>query len=721
MKNKSASRSAFINLRALLGFVLASVDVVLALLGLSIYPSSLALAQGATSSLGNPIVVHSYYNDVSPALRDQPAWPEQALQQHEAAENPLIVLPHTDAPDPKVDRGTLLSQLVPSIPAPILNFAGIPYPGVICSCAPPDTNGEVGATQYVQIVNEGYQVFDKTNGASVLGPVSINSVWAGFPGSCATGAGDPVVLYDQIANRWILSQFAVGTGSGIPTDECIAVSTTSDATGSYNRYGFHLGSDFFDYPHLGVWPDAYYMSMNIFNSEGTAYLGPQAFSFDRAKMLAGQPATFISFPALDSTQAPFLPADLDGSTLPPNGAPNPFVQFPSSGKYNVYHFHSDFVTPANSRFTLFSSPAAAGFTQLCVGNRNCIPQRGQTVTNKLDAIADRLMFRLPYRNFGDHEALVGNFTVSVSGTAGIRFFELRGVTAGPVSVFQEGTYSPDSTNRWMASVAMDGAGNIAAGFSASDATIFPQLRYAGRLKNDPLGTFAQGEAHLFGGTGAQINTNNRWGDYSDLTVDPVDDSTFWYTSEYYDSTSSFNWRTRIGSFKMAKGGGGVTLVSAASRLSHGAAGTFSVNMPLSDPSGVEDRGASTYSAVLTFSAPVASGQVIKVSGTAIVGAPTFSGNTMTVPLTGVANEQIVTLRAQNINGSGQPTGDVAFGFLIADANANRVVGKTDNTQIRGQVGQPVTAANFRDDVDANGAIAKADALLVRTHTGEAIP
>jgi len=141
---------------------------------------------------------------------------------------------------------------------------GILFPGVACNCPPPDTNGEVGATQYVQIVSEGFQVFNKTTGASVLGPVGITTLWTGFGGPCENaGDGDPVAIYDQLANRWVISQFA---GPGVPTDECVAVSTTSDAGGSYNRYGFHLGTNFFDYPHLGVWPDAYYMSMNVFNS-----------------------------------------------------------------------------------------------------------------------------------------------------------------------------------------------------------------------------------------------------------------------------------------------------------------------------------------------------------------------------------------------------------------------------------------------------------------------
>ncbi len=174
-----------------------------------------------------------------------------------------------------------------------------------------------------------------------------------------------------------------------------------------------------------------------------------------------------------------------------------------------------------------------------------------TSSDKLDGIGDRLMFRLAYRNFGDHESLVGNFTVNAGGAAGIRWFELRGVTAGPVTVFQESTYQPDTTSRWMGSAAMDGQGNLAIGFSASDGTINPQLRYAGRLVTDPLSSLAQGEAHLFDGTGSQTGSGNRWGDYSALTVDPADDATFWYTNEYYSATSSFNWRTRIGSFKLA--------------------------------------------------------------------------------------------------------------------------------------------------------------------------
>jgi hypothetical protein len=513
----------------------------LLLVGATQYRSFPAAAQGSNPNI---TVVRDYKHDTSPALRDIKPKPVPPVPEHEEPQ-PMRPSQHQNQADPVVQ-----SSLAPqAIPGTLLNFNGIPFPGVSCNCAPPDTNGEVGLSQYVQIVNEGFQVFDKSSGASTFGPVGISTLWSGFGGVCqSSGHGDPVVLYDQIANRWIITQFA---GSSVPTDECIAVSTGSDATGSWYRYGFHLGTNFFDYPKLSVWPDAYYMSMNVFNSSGTSYLGPQAFAFDRSNMLAGQSATFITPGTTGgSSEDPFLPADLDGSTLPPKGAPNSFVEFPGSGSYKIYHFHVDFNNPGNSSFTLFASPAAAGFSQLCSITRSCVPQAG--TTSKLDAIADRLMFRLAYRNFGDHESVVGNYTVSSGGVAGIRWFELRNVTNGPVSKYQESTYQPDGTWRWMGSAAMDGSGNLALGFSASSSSIVPGLRYAGRLASDPLNQLAQGEATLYAGQGSQSGTSSRWGDYSDLTVDPVDDCTFWYTNEYYPTgVSSFNWRTRIGSFKFA--------------------------------------------------------------------------------------------------------------------------------------------------------------------------
>jgi hypothetical protein len=484
----------------------------------------------------------SYHNDTSAPITTYPAIVAGSKKGEEEHENPKVSGKTVrDEVDPIVQA--FLSPMI--MPTPILSFDGVAFPGVSCNCAPPDTNGEVGDTQYVQSVNIGFQVFNKSTGASIYGPVDIATIWSGFGGVCETaGSGDPVVLFDQLAHRWVITQFA---GTSVPTDECVAVSTTNNAAGSYYRYAFHLGSNFFDYPHLGVWPDAYYMAMNVFNSAGTLFLGPQPFAFDRAAMLVGNPATFVTTgitngPAEDT----YLPSDLDGSTLPSAGAPNSFVSFPGAGTYKVWHFHADFTTPANTTFTLFSSPAAAGYTQLCPTTQSCVPQAG--TSNRLDGIGDRLMFRLAYRNFGTHESVVGNYTVSAGGVAGVRWFELRNVTAGPVTKYQESTYQPDTTWRWMGSAAMDVQGNLAVGFSASSASIQPQIRYAGRLVSDPLNQLSQGEATLHAGTGSQTSPQ-RWGDYSDLTVDPVDDCTFWYTQEYYATNSSYNWRTRIGNFK----------------------------------------------------------------------------------------------------------------------------------------------------------------------------
>src|SRR5689334_7255670 len=301
----------------------------------------------------------SVRNDTSKPVREMKQQPMDFRPEREANVNPHVPHFHRDAPDRVIQNQPDSTQLAQAnMPSALQNFNGIQYPGVACNCAPPDTNGEVGDTQYVQMVNEGFQVFDKNTGASLLGPSGISTLWQGLGGVCETnGNGDPVVLYDQIAGRWIISQFA---GVSVPTDECVAVSTTSDATGSYNRYDFHLGSNFFDYPHLSVWPDGYYMSMNVFNSSGTSFLGPQPFAFDRAKMLQGLPSTFITTGVTGgSNEDVYLPSDLDGSIPPPVGAPATYVEFPSTGSYRVFHFHVDFATPANSSFTLFASPAAA--------------------------------------------------------------------------------------------------------------------------------------------------------------------------------------------------------------------------------------------------------------------------------------------------------------------------------------------------------------------------
>ena len=431
-----------------------------------------------------------------------------------------------------------------------LNFDGIGQGayGFSVQYAPPDTVGAVGDTQYVQWVNTYFAVFNKSTGAIASGfPKAGNAIWAGFGGGCETNNdGDPIVQYDKLANRWILTQFSVST---TPYLQCVAVSTSSDATGTYNRYAFSYGTTQFpDYPKLGVWPDGYYITYNIFNN-GTTFAGAKACAFDRTAMLAGASASQICY-QLSNSYGGLLPSDLDGTTAPPAGSPDYFMSF-GSNKLNLWKFHANFATPANSTFTGPTAIAVAAFSPACSGGGACIPQPG--TRQKLDSLADRLMYRLAYRNRGGVESLLVNHSVGVGSSkrgtvTSVRWYEVRN-PGGTPSVYQQGTLSTgDGIHRWMGSIASDKQGNIAVGYSASSGTVYPSIRYTGRLATDALGAM-QTENVIQAGNGSQLPNLSRWGDYSAMTVDPVDDCRFWYTTEYLKSNGSFNWSTRIASFK----------------------------------------------------------------------------------------------------------------------------------------------------------------------------
>src|SRR4051794_11579334 len=305
---------------------------------------------------------------------------------------------------------------------------------------PPDTNGAVGASQYVQMVNVTIAVYSKKDGSLQLGPAPIHSIWAGFGGLCENGGtsatysdgGDPVVLYDHIANRWLVSQLQYDE-TFTKTAQCVAVSTSSDATGSYNRYEFDYGANFPDYPKFGVWPDGYYNTINVFPGKGFA--GAQACAFDRAAMLTGAPASAICFQQPPSVSS-LLPADLDGSTLPPAGAPNYLVGLADATHLNLFRFHADFANPGASTLSGPVLIDVAAYNEICAraNTRACIaePEPGE----KVDGLADRVMFRLAYRNFGDHEALVVNHTVLGGALGAVRWYEIRNPGATP-SVFQQ--------------------------------------------------------------------------------------------------------------------------------------------------------------------------------------------------------------------------------------------------------------------------------------------
>ena len=456
--------------------------------------------------------------DISPPLRSIPPV-------HSQPASPALIKDPGNIPagpvgpqvvDPVVQR--LLAP--PAIPTPIISFDGPPN---LCGCSPPDPNGEVGPNDVVVMTNLDFQIFNKS-GVSLFGPVANNTLWAGFGGGCQTqNAGDPVVLYDQAADRWLLSQFTASA----PYFNCVALSQTSDPTGAYYRWAFLVGNgnNFGDYPKYGVWPDAYYISTREF-AGGNTFVGAGAYALDRAQMIAGNPnPTMISFLAPPSPAYVvgdgLLPADMDGPTPPPAGSDEYYMgSEDDNGGYGapsdnltLWKFHADFVTPANSTFALANTIPVAPFDSilaLCGGGRACTPQMG--TANKIDHLGyrQRPMFRLAYRNMGTYETLLTNQSVS-AGTgpngevSGIRWREVRSPASSPI-VYQQGTYAPgltDGIHRWMGSLAMDHNGDIALGFSASNSTMFPSIYYSGRLVGDPLGQMPQGEASIVNGTGSQ--------------------------------------------------------------------------------------------------------------------------------------------------------------------------------------------------------------------------
>ena len=432
----------------------------------------------------------------------------------------------------------------------IANFDGI---NNVVGYLPSDENGATGPNHYVQTVNSSYSIYSKT-GTKLLGPLDLGVLWVNLPGpwSSSLNDGDPIVLYDKVADRWLISEFSLPQYPDGPYYELVAISATGNPLGQYYLYGFTFDK-MPDYPHFGVWTDGYYLSVNLYektpsNSDLT-FAGVRVCSLERDSMLAGKPARMIefSFGPNDPVYS-FLPSDFDGPQ-PAAGSPNYFcyIYDNSWGITNdvlgVYAFHTDWRVPANSTFTSAATFNVNSFSSSGIS----VSQPGTNV--KLDELSDRLLHRLQYRKFSDHEAIVANHTVSVGGHAGIRWYELR-KTTGSWTLHQQGTYSPTNDSRWMASIAMNSEGTIALGYSVSSSTVYPSIKYTGRLSSDPLGVMSFAEGTIMTGNGSQLDNSGRWGDYTSMTIDPTDDKTFWYTDEYYSSSSNAAWKTRIASFQL---------------------------------------------------------------------------------------------------------------------------------------------------------------------------
>ncbi len=493
-----------------------------------------------------PEVAYPVYFDISPPLRDMiktaipkadNSWKDGIIK------NKFNIFKEDPNQNPRI--ASILNAVYQdhfgrlSTDTTIQNFDGVNNIG---GYNPPDTHGDVGKNFFFQVVNCSYAIYNKL-GVKVLGPFASSTVWNGMPNN--SNDGDAVVLYDEIADRWLFTQFSLPSAGNF---QMIAISQTNDPTGSWYRYQYSFTA-MPDYPKFGIWPDGYYMSSNRF-ANGSSYSGTGADAFDRTAMLSGSPtAARVSFTLPSSNEAfTAIPADCDGP-FPPMGTPEYFVYIRTSGSQHlgINEFHTDWVTPANSTYGNNLAVPVASFNSSLSGG---IPQKGTSV--KVPAITDRLMYRVQYRTFNGYNAIVTNHVVNAgSGVAGCRWYELRNSATTPWSIYQQATYAPaDGNSRWMGSIAMDSIGNIALGFSISGSNMYPSIRYTGRMICDSVGLMTMAEKGIINGAGAQTATGNmsRWGDYSSMTADPSQLRKFWYTQEYYSSTSGSNWKTRIGSF-----------------------------------------------------------------------------------------------------------------------------------------------------------------------------
>jgi hypothetical protein len=479
-------------------------------------------------------------HDVSPPLRAMAimAKPRPRVGEEMSAPGHAYVLP----PGPPGPDTVIQQTYLPKIhTTQVLSFDAIREDEAKAN--PPDTNGAVGTSQFVEITNWDYAVYDKTNGKAVLKPVNINTIFNGFGGRCEnTNPGDPVVIWDKPAEHWLVSYINFSGSDAI----CIAVSTGADATGGYSRYEYDY-TVLPDYPKYAVWPDAYYGSTNLKGSFA------QPCAYDRDAMLAGQTAAQICF---TTGEFSLLPADVDGTTAPPAGAPDHYLDLGNStNELKEYDFHVDFVQPKNSSLSGPHVITVPNYGEACGGFAYCIPQ--PSPGEEVEDLGDRLMFRLAYRNFGDHEALVvaQNVTPGAGSTAlsAMRWYELRATpVGGAFALYQSGTYQNKTNSLWMGSAAMDRLGDMALGMSVAGSAKDPGVWYTGRLASDPLG---QLESPTVAAKGSAVETGDsqRWGDYSSMVIDPSDDCTFWYSQMYYNKKhggqASGDWDTRIVAFK----------------------------------------------------------------------------------------------------------------------------------------------------------------------------
>jgi hypothetical protein len=555
-----------------------AVALLVGLLTAALYAGSGSAAVAPSEAAGTspaPTVTWAAAHDTSPPLRDLAAG-RIAPDADDPADEPDLGPIATGDGGYSIDGALQSAVPATTIPSTQQNFEGLSNQANFdifgFRVNPPDPNGEVGPNNYVEMINLVFGVYDKA-GNLLLGPVDTGTLWSGFEiPDCTDPSGDPVVMYDQFTDRWILSQF---TTRGPEYWNCVAVSTTSDPTGSYYRYAFSTGVNFPDYPKYGNWTDSYVITTREFGP--TIEYGIGVYALEKNKMVNGLPARSVRF-FLDGNDPDvlplvgdgLLPADVDGKQKPKTDSAIPIVGTQDDGAsygatfdaLNIFDLSVKWRSTVIASLDLNTQIPTAAFDSIfpCAPtSRDCLPQPGiLNPAQYLDILSyrQRPTFRLAYRNFKDYEALVTNQSVEARpGVAGARWYEIRR-TGTTYSLYQQGTYAPnDGIHRWMGSIAQDKKGDMALGYSVvNGTTVYPGIRYTGRLAGDTLGDMTLGEGTIIDGSGVQTTTNSRWGDYTDMTVDPVDDCTFWYVNEYYtlagQQSSAAGWQTRIASFKL---------------------------------------------------------------------------------------------------------------------------------------------------------------------------
>ena len=772
MKRKRRSHAAFYNSRFLAGFALCLTGVLLASLALGLDPSARAQGLKQNREISAPRLVPM----VGPVSQDQDLRtlphiaPNPEIEELRLTRYPPSQIQSHGTTDPI--RGVRQAAQAAAMPTPIATFAGMNSTQSGCGCLPPDTHGDVGPNHYVQSVNSSIKIFDKT-GTQLNGSngTTYNSFFSGLstsgtPCGINQNRGDGFVFYDQLADRWVVSDFAFPNFPGVSFYQCIGVSKTSDpVAGGWWLYALQVDpanpSYLGDYPKFGLWPDAYYLSVNMF-SNSTTFQGVRVYALPRAAMINGTGApnpgavAFTIPPAGLGDSYSLVPATFRAGSAPPTGTPEYFLAVDSPPTANVvltevkaWKFHVDFGTFGNSTFGIGANRTPNGkitvndFVDAFTTTNLLVPQNGTTA--KLDTLGDKLMTPLVYQNLGGTESLWASQTVNNNqngtGPTAIRWYQFD-VTGGtiPATPVQQQTFNNggDGLWRWMPSITVDAQGNMAIGYSVSSSTSEPSIRYAGRLAADALNLLPQGEAILIAGGGHQTHSAGRWGDYSEMSIDPSDNLTFWHTNEYFTTTSSASWDTRIGKFKFPAPPSPTSVVS---RKTHGnGAGTFDVTLlPLpANGIGIECRTGGTtldHTVVATFALPVTvsgNGTVkaqvtsgagdVGTGGVANGNAITVSGAVVTIPLTNVEDAQQLSITLFGVS-DGTNSGNVVIpmGVLLGDVSANRSVNATDTSQVQAQSGKPVNdnlgTSNFRTDVNVNGQINSTDTSIVQSRSG----